>query len=1172
MVLLNQQQLLGSIIPDAYLTKVTLETAGDILLNSNPHVDHEREPNIEKDPRTGKIKRKNISPNYANKPYSGSPLKVTLDFLVKEVIDDSLIGRWFGNEDFEKYIRIKVYQITNKELADIGKSDKRLLSSLDRLITKSALVPRKNPLSKLIASKLETPEMKKIVERGLQTKTLSIKDFQGDKNDYQKHHTEIDASGNQITNFAFRTTFHLPNSNPEYLSYFVFSYLDISQMATDLNLSLKTNDLIDPVGKIVAETIIEDHQVVDRSFIYLDASGKIWTGPIVKSGNRLVAKTNNGEQIDLIKKEVKNSKIQDFRNFEDIERLTLDFSITENELAEQYLTTYKKERFGDKIPASYFSQMGLSRDRDGQARFMFGIDLRKILEQNSIAGSVFKKQNNISSAIKDARIVSMKVSRVRIGGSSETGSEPIPDQKFDEQQVEEFFVASGEQTYDAFREINNNKASLREIRGVVLDDAGVAVRHFTGIDKEMALITDGYYRYKVDLKVLDPGPNFLERQQDRLRAAVKMLQDYYAKATSLAASSQEIAFSNPHIDHPRERTQSGEVLQGNFDPFVNRFTDKFITEMRNRYGLRGTGSPWLDAVNTYLDVLQLFSKDKIDEEKIKNSLLHFVHPATGNPTGISKLIDLIETLQTNISVAAGMNDVNRLRGSIWDSSATWRTTNGSFEPLKVIEVSCMFNSIVDSGLDSKSGYDYLDLEVNDKQNGLKELSGKEFALRVERETDKYYVRPEGIPPDISLKDRDLVYTQNDKLDNTSWSYLTPARYTLSGRFDIVRMGKSPVPKNTSTSLAAADAAVRRGNTTTLNYNPPVNNNTSHLQGFEVQSTINDLVSMFNDLGVDVEVSTTISIKPPTDLVLSSPRSTEPFDPIVEENKECDTSKGNNPNVNPIPVLTQVIKRMTPEKIDGLAGKIKKFNTTKPLKDKRVSISSFDITSKDSKLSRLIEDPTKIHSESFFHGTPHTTTLEDAIKALPNQVKSLYLARTRPDIVRKDWFGTATDPVLSYADEAEFRLDFKMISVVKVLKGYKKDQNGAIMIKEPIWMPLTLDIFNAAVGKALLCRFDPYENKLIGIERDLGAELPVYDQYFILKPRQQAAKNIKKVLPPPVIALDPFAPQTIENVSADDLQRELNINNAVQFAVRTEYMATDVVEDVYDPNLDPTRYV
>ena len=42
-VSVNEEQLIGTFIPDVYIETITLETAGTEIRENNPHIDHVRE-------------------------------------------------------------------------------------------------------------------------------------------------------------------------------------------------------------------------------------------------------------------------------------------------------------------------------------------------------------------------------------------------------------------------------------------------------------------------------------------------------------------------------------------------------------------------------------------------------------------------------------------------------------------------------------------------------------------------------------------------------------------------------------------------------------------------------------------------------------------------------------------------------------------------------------------------------------------------------------------------------------------------------------------------------------------------------------------------------------------------------------------------------------------------
>ena len=66
-----------------------------------------------------------------------------------------------------------------------------------------------------------------------------------------------------------------------------------------------------------------------------------------------------------------------------------------------------------------------------------------------------------------------------------------------------------------------------------------------------------------------------------------------------------------------------------------------------------------------------------------------------------------------------------------------------------------------------------------------------------------------------------------------------------------------------------------------------------------------------------------------------------------------------------------------------------------------------------------------------------------------------------------------------------------------------------MVKHPIWLPLSYDIYNKSVGKTLLCRLRSYENSKVNIRYKHASALPTYDDHFFLRP--SAAVSIKATI-------------------------------------------------------------
>ena len=107
-----------------------------------------------------------------------------------------------------------------------------------------------------------------------------------------------------------------------------------------------------------------------------------------------------------------NQTVQDLRVSDDIQKLVLDFSIIENEV----LSAIVKKPTQDPVPftvkTSYFTNLSLARDPSGNSKFFFGVDLRKLIRDNSVYGQMFLNNVGISKIMDKTKILSLKCSKI----------------------------------------------------------------------------------------------------------------------------------------------------------------------------------------------------------------------------------------------------------------------------------------------------------------------------------------------------------------------------------------------------------------------------------------------------------------------------------------------------------------------------------------------------------------------------------------------------------------------------------------------------------------------------------------------------------------------------------------------------------------------------------------
>ena len=1188
MVLLNQDQLLGTLIPDVYISKIILESSGETEKSreDNPHIDIDKKPIKIKNLLTGIKKFQRLSLDLSNKKDTSDKLIVTVELVLKEKFDNGLIGTWFKNEDFKKYIRLKIIQSTKPVLTEMSAQDKNVLlfaSDSDFFTMKKSIKEETTNKLLLRFNSINREELKSNMSSGIESKILNVKDdIEGDKTSLTQHYTEVDENGNTITTFVFRAKFELKTRSPEHLTYFAFSYLDLKQISLDYGFKLNSRVFREPIGKIASDIVFESSSLVGESFVYVDESGAIWVGAIDEVNNgEFFGISKDGSRLPLRRVMVGNSKIQDFRNFDELEKINLDFSIIENELARAKIDNPRRDSLDIKMIDSLFSDFHLARDDVGNSRFFFSTNYRKMLETNAAYGKLFVNDATAKAAMEDSYIVSMKLLRRRVKGSPEAGSAADVTQLFDENQIDETVGLSGEKSFKTFVTKNDNSFSLREIpqlfvSGIdkVQDLSGV--RHFTGVDKVMPSITDGYYVYGVEMEVKDSSYDFIQNRIVELKNAKLVLERYYNEGIKLESTQTIASNNNPHIDFPGEtKVDQKSLIAGNFNPFLNRFTQRFINDQIKKYGLEdAAATPWGFAVRTYVNMLKLFSNDieNIPFNKLEKSLFYFTHPATGNPSGIAKLIKLMETLEAGLSSTIGgssasgaipakfaTKSISALGMKSDSSTRSIDISRKNKSTTKTFKIVKFFNNFFDSNVSKSVGYDFLNVEEHkDTFSGLKVLTGDEYGIRVEREINHFFIQENQIRPDINIKLKDQQYTKNDNIDSTSYSFLTPARIRFGTQHNIVRLVNSPTPLADKTQLALFEVNAKSYNTfvgASRKQSVDSKKSTSDKNFHSVANASYELLARAN---VEPIISINRKLVPLSNLILekSIPRVPSTVDPIVEDNSVCDRSdkEGNNKadnNTNPTPIMIGLIQRLEAKNLNqkGLSKKGLSFSSNRRTTSGELqSIKMFDLASNDCLINKVVQGK-KLHSaESFFQGESHNTTLTEAMAKLPNQIKSLYLARTSPQIVRRNAFKLNTDPMKDPAEKAEFRLNYQMINTVQVFNGYKVSVDGDFLLKYPIWIPLTLFLYNQSTNGALLCRLKPYENKVVGIVRDSSLELPHYDEYFILTPKVDAA-GIQLPIAEKQPALN-VVPTTLlaRTSNITDAASRVGINSEINFAI------------------------
>jgi len=763
-----------------------------------------------------------------------------------------MIGTWFSNQDFQKYLRFTVIQSTDPlatkilstsnnaiQIANIN-SDNEAAVFLAELMGELKEMPEFASIGGMAPaySEDDIPELIELITNNTKVKYVSVAEhLMNNKSLLNQQYESTSSTGARIFDFTFRVKFEVPTKTPHHLSYFAVSTLDIDQLIEDFNLDASDTHLFELMnGKVAADIIINNSNLVSKSFVFKGVDGNIWSGPVHEAGGSWMTGTADSQnKSPVTKHEVENNKIQDFRDFDSMERLQLDFSVVQNSLFNENLPFKRltNDNMDVQRTENYFSEIALTKDARGWCRLAFAMDYGKLIRDHTQYGALYSKTNQ-DDLFNNVRIRSFTLKRRRVKREYTTlNSLGSPTQRrdiFDIDEPDEIISYAGESRPGKMESNRSKRGIIREMEIELDSDLG-ELRHFMGVDRTMRTTTDGFYQYGIEMEVEDNTKKLIREKIYSLARAKYWLDYYYNTA----------------------------ILPNHFDPVSNRFTQEFIDKQYSKYG-KSSGnnslisSPWIRPLITYLSILSFFRKGEIDE-KFAAALWKYTDPKSGNPRGIAMIQKLIENLMQRLSSAVGINLVERRsRGVRADSDGNFVNPSSVVMPgkpsVKTFKIEYFFSQTYDSNLPKDMGYDYLsngNLEREENNDGLRTISGPHYIKRAELETLKYF---NSASPDIDMAVGSVMYTKGDSINNTRLTYLSPSNVSLGREGNISLLGD--IDAETCLKIQSTVAAINLAKKSpfmpaTLAPTVKNANMASHLTpgDFQVKSNLTNIMSNFN---------------------------------------------------------------------------------------------------------------------------------------------------------------------------------------------------------------------------------------------------------------------------------------------------------------------------------------
>ena len=1082
-------------------------------------------------------------------------LDIELVLSVKDVIGPGGISQWLsagsltGGKTLKDFIKIWVVQTTTPEATKLWTQEFVVNPNSTKAIPK----PGNGPL---------------LARRGTKFLSLGLNDFDNGES-LKKHLREYDKNGRSVVNASLITNTKnqawVKGVNPHqnsyppveqkitsnHLAYFTWAEFDVEALATAYEIPGNPPDLFQGIGmmygKFNSDVVFQNKKLMSEGYVFYEAelpsgpregvgetdlirTDRLWTGTyhyhksfiLPNSGRTPIRYTGymggtshdpNVAQPLLYRQSVKNNKIQDFRTVERINKLELDFSSIENELLSK-ISKSTKPLFNNG-PTAYFTNSWLSRDINDNCRFMFGLNLRKIIRDNTPYSGLFSDENKdwISQALRKARITSMKVYRKRIEGSSELKTNPyyfpadgtyqpieklkkfrgglIPTEELLIQASEKFmgnqlvFQGQGPASVDGL-------SSARKLNSIA-DGTKMDVHYFSVTDGSISNKTDGYYQYKIELEIIDSIVDYIIEKRTELdnvlsgvQNSTNSLLEYYEKATQQGAKFVE------------------STQEANYDPQTNRFTQKFIDS--DIY-------PPDNAVSKYLEILQIFVKLNMTTtqlEELEKNMEAYISKETGSPQGILTLIQLYENLLSFMDIAIQVEKdkpvtipkVESPQNSKGTSQTTFSSSPETSSRRKSYTIEHTFSEYFDANLPTKSGYDFLNTsELNNNSVGLKIIKSGLFVDDiVPKETQKLFKEPnanlnlDGVSNRLGLYQQQI--TPQYDLNKTDFTYFTPSVIYSGLNSEPLRMigDEQNPPQNNSNNTFSA---VATNNAINASFSEDV------IKGNGIKQDLADFLSYNYSLTVVPSPNPSIKVNDPGEI---------PENPPADTNAEYFNSSNSQFLQNELAynVFNELVE-------DGVVSSDDRGGAKLPLGTGQKSIQYYNSN-----------NPAGYYNE--FIGNRIQEEVVNSFDNLPNQIKALVqysdnsfgntTTSFSTNVIKDNVFSfLGTEPFINPNTAEKAKLMFLTVSQVEYLEEFGEteiDGQKDKSLKNPKWKLLDRVEYNkikATKNNRIICRIRPWNSGVFDTERNPQNDLPTYDEYFILETDNVDIPDDARYIPP-----------------------------------------------------------
>jgi len=1079
------------LLPTAYVEKITLDGGGGVLLQSNPHIDHESEPEFALSDKFGNnLLVKPEIPTVLKTPESAQGLTCTIDLVIKDTLMEG-VPSWYTNQDFTKYLKLKIIKSTHPDIDDGLKSN----------------------INYTPPSNLSGQQYYEVEESSIQA-MLNDLENQGYKAGKDLYST-TNANGDTVYSFPFNFKFLTSKLEPTHLSFFVYAYIQIEGpggLQEELNLTIP-NTIKNLNGYAVFEPIIRNGSVVKQRTDYYLPSSEIWEGPRTEYQGSYY--TGDGVIMDLTGQPVSdqtteiltpvnmpNNKIQDFRIIPKLLKMTMDTGGLETRL-QNLGFDFEKTRL-KKVPL--FSDFWLARDEKNQCRFMFGFEQNKALVELSEYSELLKKaiekdadkgQILMDRALAYGGITSISVFRRRVKPTPTNNRLGVPyvaEKPFDENTPEITIISLNDTLVKRGRRTAIGSLKLEDIFYRNSDENSNSILHYSGVDAQVGGLSDGHYQYGVEIQLKD-GLHFLLKDfHGRLLLKNTQLKRYYEKA-SIPAFKVGANGNSAVTEH------------GAYDSRLNRFTEKFASDQLSQPVI---DQAWIQAIALYIDTLdslQIFNDQTvgIGIDEVGDALREISSPDSGTPEGILIVVKLIDDLINQLALLLNIDiKNNQTRDTILKNGKAYnpsRLESGRPEYRdRTIRIKHYFDNSFDRNVLNATGIDYLNVRQASNDLGLRTVDGGDYEGELKKEATDFGI--------------------GSQTERDNWiSTFSPAQIAIEGETTVLRenpgnRGNANIADNIQATVTYYNNHGNIQGNAAAGYarHTATDTNASNVAA-DILQTKNLVIETLNELPANNEAclgtkKITKKQKTPASEYLSS-TSNFLSEGLVSD--DSDDAYSVRDLLSSIGAGVSIVDGSNVTRRASVAGSGANTAEAPSLLRTISRVFSNDVTENTRRepvrrANRRTGNVTADASQAANNSSERATLFSLGNQGALNSLKNNFFNSPYDPLAAAAEFNelpvqarTALEQGAGSArylqEDGAFVINYGLLASVEVFNGYG--------LNSPNWIPLDFDVYrelSASPGQIkVLCRLKEYNNDDLGMGEQSGMKLPIFHQYFLLSP-------------------------------------------------------------------------